>query len=204
MNDPLHQQEELVYTIVDSRYNAIYYTCYDYNDGIWLSVESDDMSEYFNYYCLRYSITNNAIGDSINIKNIVIAGYDPFQSAYDPVSKTLVFFEPGMNLNPKLICYDPTTQNVTTIILQLEEYNSNEFNSLYIQNIFIDPSGRLYIFLYARDLSNQSSRHLYICNSIKDTSMIRIYDCPSYIVSFFYYNSAMYAYINDRIYKLLF
>jgi hypothetical protein len=200
-NDPLTQLEEPVYTVPGMGYLDIEFLSYDYNDGMWLGREMADTIWHQSAYEIRYSIASNSITDSINIDSFPC--WNCGGIACDPVSHTLVFFELNTS-SLKITCYDPATKNYETSVLPFIEYDISQFKRISLLEVFIDPSGKLYLLLLLKDLYDQISYNIYTCNGIKDGSQIRIYKSPGGIFSFFYYNNDMYAFINDRIYRLLF
>lgn len=203
--DPINSIEEQVYILYNSspfssiHYLGIPYVTYDYDDGIWLSMDEPSV-----WYYRKYSISGNRIIDSVKVNSL--PSHDVFNLAYDPISNVLVFFD-YTSFYPKIYTYDPITKNVTTISFQLEEYNFDNYKSINIVDIFIDPTGRLYLILSLKDLNDQYSRHLYVCNSLENTKLIQIYKFPTYYGYWnrlSYYNNEIYTINRGTVYKFVF
>lgn len=204
--DPINTQEEQVFVLNNTGpYAGIYYlgipyVTYDYGDGIWLSM--DEPSE---LYYRKYSIINNSITDSIQVKTL--PSHHPFRIAYDPINNYLVLFESYTAFYPKIHKYDLVSHNIETVNLQLEEYEFSNYKDIEISEIFIDPNGKVYFILKIKDLNDIIKYHLYICNNLSELNLIQIYKFPdtyNYSKRLSFYNNEVYTVYGGKVYKLVF
>lgn len=211
--DLINNIEEQVYILYNSGpYSGIYYlgepyVTYDYSDGIWLSM--DEPSE---WYYRKYSIINNGIIDSVRVNTL--PSHHPFRIAYDPITDLLVFFQSYTAFYPIIYKYDLQSHNIEPVNLQLEEYDFSNYKEINIDQIFIDPNGKVYFVLVIYDLNDIKKFHLYICNNLTDLDLIQIYKFPDFYnfsgrLSF--YNNDIYTIysryqptIGGKVYKLIF
>lgn len=193
--DPINQIEEQVYY---HYYLGDPYITYDYNDGIWLTMDEPDL-----HYYRKYSIINSNIIDSVNFNSFPL--HNIYNIAYDLINDCLVMFD-YTSFYPKIHKYYLKNQNTETVDLQLDEYNFNNYKSIKIRQIFIDPDGKVYFILLIEDLNDKTEIHLYICNNLNDLSLIQIYKFPStynYAYRLSYYDNNIYTY-SGKLYRLIF
>jgi hypothetical protein len=177
--DPVNVIEEQVFVLQNGDpYGGIYYlgepyVTYDYGDGIWLT-----MDEPKEWYYRKYSISQDKIIDSIKVNNLPT--HNVFRTAYDSNKDALVLFESYTSFHPNIHIYDLSTHHVETINLNLKEYDFDEYSSINIDQIFIDPQGKIYMTLLIYDLNDKKYYHLYICNNTTDFDLIQIYKFPDF------------------------
>ncbi len=211
--DPLNNIEEQVYILYNSEpYSGIYYlgepyVTYDYNDGIWLTM--DEPNE---WYYRKYSIINGGIIDSVKVNSLPT--HYPFRIAYDPINDGLILIESYTAFYPNIHTYNLQNHSVETVNLQLEEYDFNNYKSIKVDQIFIDPNGKVYFTLETIYLDDKKDYHLYVCNNLTDLNLIQIYKFPDFYnfsgrLSF--YNNDLYAIyrnnqptIGGKVFKLIF
>jgi hypothetical protein len=197
--DPINQLEEQVYNH-NPYYLGTPYVTYDYEDGIWLT--SDEPNE---WYYRKYSINNSGIIDSIKTSTLPL--HRSLRIAYDPINNCLVLFESYTSFYPKIHKYDLQNQNIETVNLQLEEYEFSNYKSINIEQIFIDPNGKVYFTLNTIDINDKKVLHLYVCNNTTDLNLIQIYKFPNTYASanrLSYYENEIYSTSKGKLYKLIF
>ena len=200
--DPINSIEEQVF-VLHTTFGIYYlgtpYVTYDYNDGIWLSM--DEPSE---WYYRKYSINNNGITDSIKVN--ILPSHHSFRIAYDSINSYLVLFESYTAFYPKIHKYDLASQNIETVNLQLDEYDFSKYKDIEISQIFIDPNGKVYFILKIIDLNDIIKYHLYICNNLSELGLIQIYKFPdtyNYPRRLSFYNNEIYTVYGGKVYKLV-
>jgi len=195
--DPINQIEEQVYSH-SPYYLGDPYVTYDYDDGIWLS-----MDEPYEWYYRKYSISENAIIDSIRLSTLPI--HDVFRIAYDPLSDNLILFESYTAFYPKIHKLDLQSGAIQTVDLQIEEFDFNNYKNIKIDRIFIAPTGKVYFIVITTDLNDIGKYYLYLCNNVIDLKLIQIYKFPDsykYFNRLSYYNNEIYI-IDSKVHKLV-
>jgi hypothetical protein len=195
--DQINQTEEQVY-IHSPFYLGDPYVTYDYDDGIWLSGD-----EPYELYYRKYSISENAIIDSIRLNSLPL--HDLFRIAYDPLSDNLVLFESYTAFFPKIHKLDFQSGAIQTVDLQIEEFDFNNYKNINIDRIFIAPTGKVYFIIITTDLNDIRKYYLYLCNNVIDLKLIQIYKFPDsykYFNRLSYYNNEIYI-IGAKVHKLV-
>ena len=103
-----------------------------------------------------------------SIKTSTLPLHRSLRIAYDPVNNCIVLFESYTAFYPKIHKYDLQNQNIETVNLQLEEYEFSNYKSINIEQIFIDPNGRIYFTLNTIDLNDKKVFHFNILKTHKN------------------------------------